>query len=204
VSIGDIQARIGQIHAIVIDAQKAVEPKSTASTTTAGAGADFAAQLKSAIEQSSGTAAALPISNTSAAAAIAQRPATASAVLPVKGASVTSEFGPRWGTQHEGMDFAANMGAPVHAAKAGVVRKASWYGGYGNAVIIDHGHGVQTLYGHNSKLLVKEGERVAAGQVISKAGSTGDSTGPHVHFEVHLNDKAVNPRPWLKKNGINL
>jgi murein DD-endopeptidase MepM/ murein hydrolase activator NlpD len=117
---------------------------------------------------------------------------------------VTSEFGPRWGTEHEGIDIGAAGGAPVRAAADGVVRRASWYGGYGNAVIIDHGGGVQTLYGHNASLDVRPGQRVSAGQVIAKVGSTGDSTGPHLHFEVEVDGRPVDPRPWLKERGVTL
>ena len=103
------------------------------------------------------------------------------------------------------LDFRAHM--PHHLPRARgnrVVKRAAWYGGYGNAVIIDHGGGVQTLYGHNSSLSVQPGDRVRAGQVIAKVGSTGDSTGPHLHFEVQVDGKAVNPRPWLKKHGVTL
>jgi murein DD-endopeptidase MepM/ murein hydrolase activator NlpD len=85
----------------------------------------------------------------------------------------------------------------VVAADSGVVIYADWMGGYGNAVIIDHGGGVSTLYGHNSELLVGEGQRVNKGQVIARAGSTGYSTGPHVHFEVRLNGSPTNPLDYL-------
>jgi murein DD-endopeptidase MepM/ murein hydrolase activator NlpD len=124
-------------------------------------------------------------------------------VVPARG-QVTSEFGPRWGTEHEGIDIGAASGAPVRAAADGVVRRASWYGGYGNAVIIDHGDGVQTLYGHNSSLDVQPGQRVSAGEVIAKVGSTGDSTGPHLHFEVEVDGRKVDPRPWLRARGVSL
>jgi murein DD-endopeptidase MepM/ murein hydrolase activator NlpD len=117
---------------------------------------------------------------------------------------VTSGFGPRWGRQHNGVDIAAVSGTPVHAAAGGVVRTASWHGGYGNAVIIDHGDGTSTLYGHNSKLTVHPGDRVEAGQIISLAGSTGHSTGPHLHFEVRRHDRAVDPQRWLREHGVDL
>jgi murein DD-endopeptidase MepM/ murein hydrolase activator NlpD len=117
---------------------------------------------------------------------------------------ISSTFGPRWGTFHYGIDFAAAFGSTVHAAHAGVVVKAGWYGGYGNIVIIDHGNGITTRYGHNSKVLVSVGQRVKAGQDISLVGNTGDSTGPHCHFEVRIDDVAINPIPYLLVRGIDL
>ncbi len=100
---------------------------------------------------------------------------------------------------HSGIDFPAPTGTNVVAAADGVVVGASYVNGYGNAVIINHGSGYSTLYGHNSKLVVKVGDEVKRGQVIAKAGSTGRSTGPHCHFEVRINGKPVDPAPYLKK-----
>ncbi|MBP2640583.1 MAG: envC [Firmicutes bacterium] len=116
---------------------------------------------------------------------------------------ITSPFGwrihPIFGTSryHSGLDIGADYGDPVVAADSGVVIYADWMGGYGKAVIIDHGSGVSTLYGHNSDLVVGEGQRVNKGQVIARAGSTGYSTGPHVHFEVRLNGSPTNPLDYL-------
>ena len=121
---------------------------------------------------------------------------------PLSG-SITSPFGwrihPIFGTSryHSGLDIGADYGDPVVAADSGVVIYADWMGGYGKAVIIDHGSGVSTLYGHNSDLVVGEGQRVNKGQVIARAGSTGYSTGPHVHFEVRLNGSPTNPLDYL-------
>jgi len=122
---------------------------------------------------------------------------------PVKG-RVTSSYGTRQnpmggseGEFHTGMDIAAPSGTDVKATGGGVVKLASYDGGYGNLVIIDHGMGLETYYGHNSQLLVKAGDKVARGQVISKSGSTGYSTGPHVHYEVRLNGKPVNPEKYV-------
>jgi murein DD-endopeptidase MepM/ murein hydrolase activator NlpD len=102
------------------------------------------------------------------------------------------------------MDIAAAYGSAVRAAHSGVVVKAGWYGGYGNVVIIDHGNGVTTRYGHNSKVLVAVGQKVRAGEEISLVGNTGDSTGPHCHFEVRIDDVAIDPLPYMLTRGVNL
>jgi murein DD-endopeptidase MepM/ murein hydrolase activator NlpD len=109
----------------------------------------------------------------------------------------SSPFGVRGASFHPGMDICNAVGTPVHAAKGGVVLSAGWNGGYGNSVDIDHGGGVVTRYGHCSKVLVRAGQTVAAGEVIAKMGSTGFSTGPHVHFEVRIQGRAVNPVNFL-------
>ncbi len=98
---------------------------------------------------------------------------------------------------HSGTDFGAGMGSPIRAANAGRVIFAGRQGGYGNTVIIDHGEGITTLYGHASELYVKEGDQVAKGQAIAAVGSTGLSTGPHLHFEVRLNGEPQNPMNYL-------
>lgn len=121
---------------------------------------------------------------------------------PVSG-EITSPYGyrvhPIWGTTiyHSGIDIGVDEGTPVHAADGGVVVWSGWMGGYGYAVVIDHGNGLSTLYGHNSELAVDEGQSVVKGQVISYAGSTGNSTGPHVHFEVRVNGDPVDPMGYL-------
>ena len=113
-------------------------------------------------------------------------------VWPVHGV-LTSGFGWRWGRMHEGVDIAVSNGTPVVAAKAGVVIVAGWMGGYGNLVVVDHGGGVATAYGHNTSVTVGVGQQVAQGQLIAYSGNTGHSTGPHVHFEVRINGGAVDP-----------
>ncbi|MEG1930325.1 MAG: peptidoglycan DD-metalloendopeptidase family protein [Anaerovorax sp.] len=121
---------------------------------------------------------------------------------PVSG-RVTSEFTSRISPitgkaeRHLGLDIGVPSGTPVAAAEAGTVIKAGWNNSYGYMVIIDHGGGVATLYAHNSRLAVSSGAQVSRGQTISYAGSTGDSTGPHVHFEVRVNGQYQNPRGWL-------
>ncbi len=115
---------------------------------------------------------------------------------PTKG-RITSPFGYRWGRQHTGIDIAAPKGTPVYASASGRVIYAGWKGGYGKCIMIDHGNGIQTLYGHNSVLVVSKGTQVKSGQQIAKMGSTGNSTGPHVHFEVRIKGKPVNPANYL-------
>lgn len=98
---------------------------------------------------------------------------------------------------HTGIDIDAPMGASIIAANSGRVILAGWNGGYGNCVIIDHGDGIATLYGHQSRLLVNVGDKVSKGDVIGKVGTTGLSTGPHLHFEVRINGKPTDPRKYV-------
>ena len=118
-------------------------------------------------------------------------------------AEITSQFGyrmhPILGYQkfHSGIDFGADEGTTIRAAVAGVVIYAQWYGGYGNAVILDHGGGITTLYGHTEGFYVAEGATVQKGQPIAAVGSTGLSTGPHLHFEVRQNGEPIDPAPYL-------
>lgn len=118
---------------------------------------------------------------------------------------ITSYFGPRWGRMHEGLDFGCtNKKTPIVAAKSGKVVASlfgdpgSGFGGYGNAVLIDHG-GVKTLYAHLSSRSVQAGQHISQGQQIGVCGSTGHSTGPHLHFEVRIGDRAVDPLKYLGK-----
>jgi len=116
---------------------------------------------------------------------------------------ITSSFGWRlhpvlgYNRFHSGMDFGAAYGSLIRAADRGTVIFAGWYGGYGNAVIIAHGNGVTTLYGHSSQLYVAEGQTVQRGQAIAAVGSTGLSTGPHLHFEVRQNGEPIDPLAYL-------
>ena len=129
-------------------------------------------------------------------------PGTGQLMYPTIG-PVTSNFGwrthPILGTErfHAGIDFGADYGSLVYASAQGRVIYADWYGGYGNAVIIDHGNGMTTLYGHCSELYVKDGDVVAKGQPISAVGSTGFSTGPHLHFELRANGEPTDPAAYL-------
>jgi murein DD-endopeptidase MepM/ murein hydrolase activator NlpD len=119
-------------------------------------------------------------------------------IWPVSGGVHTSEFGPRHGGFHAGLDIAVPTGTPAVAARAGKVAFAGWDGGYGYCVIIDHGDGFKTRYAHASTLLVTSGQSVSAGDPVIKVGSTGNSTGPHLHFEVIENGKPQNPRKFLR------
>jgi murein DD-endopeptidase MepM/ murein hydrolase activator NlpD len=117
-------------------------------------------------------------------------------IWPVNG-TLTSTFGWRWGRMHEGIDIGAPGGTPIAAAAGGVVIHAGWMGGYGNLVVIDHGGGIATAYGHQSSITVGSGQQVAQGQTIGYVGSTGHSTGNHLHFEVRVNGAAVDPLGYL-------
>jgi murein DD-endopeptidase MepM/ murein hydrolase activator NlpD len=123
-------------------------------------------------------------------------PSAAGFIWPASG-SITSGFGPRWGRMHEGIDIAGGSGSPIRAAASGTVILAGWSGGYGNLVVIDHGGGISTAYGHNSSLAVSVGQHVSQGQTIAGMGTTGHSTGVHCHFEVRVNGGAVNPMGYL-------
>lgn len=123
-------------------------------------------------------------------------------IWPVSGV-VSSHFGFRvspggiGSTYHEGLDIASSYGNPVHATANGRITQAGWVNGYGYLVEIDHGNGIKTRYGHNSAILVSVGDQVVQGQTISLIGSTGNSTGPHCHYEVRVNGEAVDPTLFL-------
>lgn len=124
--------------------------------------------------------------------------------LPVRTSNVSSGFGTRWhpisgGYRfHTGLDLAAPQGAAVAATSPGTVVVAGWCGGYGQCVTIDHGGGVLTLYGHLSRIDVAQGQAISQGQSIGLVGSTGRSTGPHLHYEVRINGQAVDPSAYLR------
>ena len=126
-------------------------------------------------------------------------------VLPADGGIITSGFGYRsdpftgGGAFHPGLDFKGDYGAPIHAAAEGTVSFVGQIRGYGNVVEVRHGNGLITRYAHMSHTMATIGQKVAAGDVIGKIGSTGRSTGPHLHFEVRLNNSVVNPRQFLEK-----
>lgn len=126
-------------------------------------------------------------------------------LLPVRGSVLTSNFGWRrapftrqW-KFHAGVDIAAPPGTPVYAAGAGVVRTVDWHGGYGRLLEIDHGDGLMSRYAHNRSILVKEGQRVAKGELVSTIGMTGLTTGPHLHLEIHVDGVAVDPLAFIER-----
>jgi len=123
-------------------------------------------------------------------------PSSAGLIWPVSG-PVTSPFGWRWGRMHEGIDIGVSYGTPVHAAASGTVIYCGWESGYGNLTVLDHGGNLATAYGHQSSIAVSCGQHVGQGDVIGYVGSTGHSTGPHLHFEVRVNGSPVDPMGYL-------
>jgi murein DD-endopeptidase MepM/ murein hydrolase activator NlpD len=123
-------------------------------------------------------------------------PSSSGLIWPVNG-PVVSGFGMRWGRMHEGIDIGVGYGTPIHAAASGTVVFSGWMGGYGNFVIIDHGGGMATAYGHQSSIAVGGGQSVSQGQVIGYVGCTGHCFGPHLHFEVRINGSPVDPLGYL-------
>ncbi|MDP8961056.1 MAG: M23 family metallopeptidase, partial [Actinomycetota bacterium] len=115
-------------------------------------------------------------------------------------ATVTSEYGRRWGRMHQGIDIDGDTGNPIYASKAGTVIFAGRSNGYGNLVLVSHGDGVVTAYAHQSAFAVRDGQRVSQGQRIGSVGNTGNSTGPHLHFETRVNGTPVNPRRFLPRS----
>jgi murein DD-endopeptidase MepM/ murein hydrolase activator NlpD len=115
---------------------------------------------------------------------------------PARG-EITSRFGYRWGRLHSGVDIAGDYGTAVRAARTGQVSFAGWWGGYGYLVIIEHGQGFATLYGHLDDYFVNNGQPVVAGQLIGNIGNTGNSYGPHLHFEIRVGEQPVNPLEYL-------
>jgi murein DD-endopeptidase MepM/ murein hydrolase activator NlpD len=125
-------------------------------------------------------------------------------LLPVHDYRFTSPYGIRWGKLHAGVDLAVPEGTPYHAVHAGTVKLARWYGGYGYCVMIDHGNGLETVYGHSSKLLVKEGQHVEAGDTLGLVGNTGHSFGAHLHLEIHVNGQPKDPITWFRGVGVDI
>ncbi len=160
------------------------------------ASAALAARIRAASSASSGSSSGT--SGSSGATSSGETdttPSSSGLIWPVSG-TVTSGFGMRWGRMHEGIDIAAPAGTTVHAAASGRVIVAGWMGGYGNLIVIDHGGGLATAYGHLSAIWVGGGS-VSQGQGIGAVGCTGSCTGPHLHFEVRVNGTPVNPLAYL-------
>lgn len=151
---------------------------------------------------SSGNVSSNTSSNTGAGSsesvAVPSQPSSSSGMIrPSATGRVSSEFGPRWGTVHKGIDLAVPTGTPIVAVADGVVARSYYSSSYGEVVFISHGGGMVTVYAHNSRRMVSEGQSVSKGQVIAYSGNTGDSTGPHLHFEVVVNGAKVNPRNYI-------
>jgi len=127
---------------------------------------------------------------------------------PVKGSSFTSGFGVRSdpfrgrAAMHAGVDLAGPLGTPIYATADAIVSRSEWANGYGNLIELGHGRGFETRYGHLSRSLVRAGQRVKRGDMIGLMGSTGRSTGSHLHYEVRIDGKAVNPIPFLQSNTL--
>jgi murein DD-endopeptidase MepM/ murein hydrolase activator NlpD len=157
---------------------------------------EYLAEVEALAAQSTALAEAIRASQAGAGSAGTGAPSAAGLIWPVDGV-VVSGFGMRWGRMHEGIDIAASSGTPIHAAAAGTVIHAGWLGGYGNLVVLDHGNGLATAYAHASAILVGVGQQVAQGETVSLVGSTGNSSGPHLHFEVRVSGAAVDPLLYL-------
>jgi murein DD-endopeptidase MepM/ murein hydrolase activator NlpD len=175
--------------------------KSEALASTRATREEYLHEVEGLLAQSAALAAKIQAAQAAAASSSSATPMTSAPsasgfVWPVQGI-LTSYFGWRWGRMHEGIDIAVGSGTPVVSSAAGTVIVAGWMGGYGNLVVVDHGNGIATAYGHNTSLAVGVGQSVAQGQVIAYSGSTGHSTGPHVHFEVRVNGGAVDPLGYL-------
>ncbi|KYH43097.1 M23 family metallopeptidase [Branchiibius sp. NY16-3462-2] len=209
--------------------QQAAQQKAAAklAADTKAAAAKQAAQKKAALAALSSAPAAKPLTvkapvvSAPAAKPKAKSPLTAGGsseattsaggyVCPIAGCGgrFTSGFGGRTSpggigsTNHKGNDFATSIGTPLRAVHSGTVTGVGWYGGLGMRVEIDLGGGTSVVYGHMSAFSTHVGQRVSAGEIIGYSGNTGNSTGPHLHFEVHLGGVPINPGPWMRARGI--
>lgn len=180
---GQLESARGEQQETLEDVQQTEEEYVAEADALAAVSGELAAKIQ-ASQSSSAGAAPSPAAGTGA------------YIWPCSG-SVTSSFGWRWGRMHEGLDIGCSYGAPAYASAAGTVIVAGWMGGYGNLVVIDHGNGVATAYAHNSSVAVSPGQAVGQGQVIAYIGSTGNSTGPHSHFEVRVGGSPVDPLGYL-------
>jgi murein DD-endopeptidase MepM/ murein hydrolase activator NlpD len=176
--------------------QKRIQGLQQESQALSAQEAQLQALLKARAAQVPAASAAPPVTPGNAAPAPVARTSGGGFIWPING-SVTSEFGPRWGSFHPGLDIADPEGTPIAASKAGVVVSAGPNGGYGNFVVIDHGDATATAYAHQSRIAASDGQQVSQGETIGYVGSTGFSTGNHLHFEIRVNGSAVNPRDYL-------
>lgn len=170
--------------------------KQSALATSRETREDYVEEVEALAAQSASLAAAIRDAQAGAGSTGTGTPSASGFIWPVNG-TVVSGFGWRWGRMHEGIDITASSGTPNWAAAAGTIIHAGWLGGYGNLVVVDHGNGLATAYAHASVILVGVGQQVAQGETVSLVGSTGNSSGPHLHFEVRVNGVAVDPLLYL-------
>ena len=183
------------------DVQKALGEKSRLSAALEARLAEYQAEADAVAREESGLVALIQRKEQERASrsdggSVDGRISGAGLIWPVRG-PVTSGYGYRWGRLHAGIDIGAGTGTPIRAAKGGVVTYAGTMSGYGNVVIISHGGGFSTLYAHQSRIGTSDGAEVSQGQVIGYVGSTGRSTGPHLHFETRVNGNPQDPRRYL-------
>src|SRR4051794_5889134 len=196
---GELLASKGQLASsrqdksrTLVVTKKQVQDEIDESQALASASAALAAKLRARSDVPSPTSGSSSGSSGNESSA----PSSSGFIWPVS-APITSPFGMRWGTLHPGLDLGAPYGSAIHAAASGTVVWCGWMSGYGNLVMIDHGGGIATAYGHQSRIAVGCNQQVSQGQVIGYVGSTGYSTGPHLHFEVRLNGAPVDPLGYL-------
>jgi murein DD-endopeptidase MepM/ murein hydrolase activator NlpD len=170
--------------------------KKTALADSRASREEYLQEVEALSAQSAGLAAKIQSAQQVAGSSGSGQPSAAGLIWPCDGV-VVSGFGMRWGRMHEGIDIGCAYGTPNRAAAAGTVIHAGWLGGYGNLVVVDHGNGLSTAYAHASSILVHVGQVVAQGETVSLVGSTGNSSGPHLHFEVRVNGTAVDPLAYL-------
>jgi murein DD-endopeptidase MepM/ murein hydrolase activator NlpD len=155
-------------------------------------------------ERDAGTERASRGEDRAAAAKTAEKAAQDVWLLPLDEYEFTAPYGVRWGKLHAGVDLAAPEGTPYKAVHAGEVTAAGYSGGYGYAITIKQANGVEVIYAHSRRLLVKVGDKVSAGQVIGEVGNTGYSYGTHLHLEVHQNGAPTDPIPFLRARGVDI
>ncbi|MGY1636185.1 M23 family metallopeptidase [Geodermatophilus sp. SYSU D00742] len=210
-SLGDRVAQADPAEAesasVSVAAELGLDQQPEAGVSDAAARLEEMAASRTAREAEQAAAAQVQAEADRLAAEAAAEAARPDAVLPVDGARLSSTFGARWGRQHAGIDLAAPMRTPEYAAMDGVVLEAGPAGGYGNVVYVQHQNGDVTVYGHMEEILVSPGQVVRAGETIALLGNRGQSTGPHLHFEVRLggpDGQKVDPLPWLRERGVQI
>ena len=166
--------------------------KQSALATSRDTREEYLQEVDALAAESASLAAAIREAQAGASSTGTGTPSASGFIWPVNG-TVVSGFGWRWGRMHEGIDISASSGTPIWSAAAGTVIHSGWLGGYGNLVVVDHGNGLATAYAHASAILVGVGQQVSQGETLSLVGSTGNSSGPHLHFEVRVNGAAVDP-----------